>query len=317
MSHIFISYARKDIDYAGEIVDSLAENRLDTWIDWKSIPKGEDWEQEIYHGIEEADAFLFLISPESVKSEMCNKEIAHAVRNGKRILPIFISSAEVGEVNKGFREVKSREEMSRRNYLFCREGVDDFTKAIEEIRKTIHTDYEWLKYHTKLQIKALDWQRRKDHSRLVRGKELQEAEQQLATSSLKDPQPTDVQRQYVLASRKEEARRQRQTTIGVTIGFIAVSVFCVAAIVASVVAVGQRNVAAWFKPSTSKIVGTWEFIFVEKTGPTADDPTKFYWVVVATRSAKIIAQFPRGSPLQARKIQPNGDDVARASSRKR
>ena len=62
MSHIFISYSRKDIDFAGKIVQALAEgdpeNKLDTWIDWKSIPKGEDWEQEIYRGIEEAHALL-------------------------------------------------------------------------------------------------------------------------------------------------------------------------------------------------------------------------------------------------------------------
>jgi len=48
MSHIFISYARKDIDFAQKIVDALAANNLDTWIDWKSIPKGEDWELETY-----------------------------------------------------------------------------------------------------------------------------------------------------------------------------------------------------------------------------------------------------------------------------
>lgn len=75
MSHIFISYSRRDIDFAQKFVDALAANALDTWIDWKSIPKGEDCEQEIYHGIEEADAFLFLISPDSVASEKCNKEI--------------------------------------------------------------------------------------------------------------------------------------------------------------------------------------------------------------------------------------------------
>jgi hypothetical protein len=88
MSHIFISYSRKDLTFAQKIVDALAANDLDTWIDWKSIPKGEDWEQEIYRGIEGADAFLFLLSPDSVVSEMCNKEIDHVVKNGKWILPI-------------------------------------------------------------------------------------------------------------------------------------------------------------------------------------------------------------------------------------
>jgi len=45
MSHIFISYSRSDIIFAGKIVQALADNELDTWIDWKSIPKGEDCEQ--------------------------------------------------------------------------------------------------------------------------------------------------------------------------------------------------------------------------------------------------------------------------------
>jgi len=48
MSDIFISYSRRDLDTAQKIIDVLAFNKLDTWIDWKSIPKGEDWEQEIY-----------------------------------------------------------------------------------------------------------------------------------------------------------------------------------------------------------------------------------------------------------------------------
>ena len=181
MSHIFISYSRKDIDFAQKIVDALAANNLDTWIDWKSIPKGEDWEQEIYRGIEEADAFLFLISPDSVTSPMCNKEIVHAVKNGKRILPIVISNIDVGQVNKRFYR-RSRREIAKRNWIFCREGQDDFNKAIEETCKTIHTDYEWLKYHTELQIKALEWEQKKDNSRLLRGKELREAEQRLASS---------------------------------------------------------------------------------------------------------------------------------------
>ena len=206
MSHIFISYSRRDIDFAQKIVDALAANNLDTWIDWKSIPKGEDWEQEIYRGIEEADAFLFLISPDSVASEMCNKEIAHAVKNGKRILPIVIRDADLKIIHP---------EISKRNWIFCRDGQDDFNKAIEETRKTIHTDYEWLKYHTELQVKALKWEQKKDNSRLLRGKELREAEQQLAeVSGQEDPQPTKLQRDYILASRRNEEQQRSRITFG-------------------------------------------------------------------------------------------------------
>ncbi len=197
MSHIFISYSRKDLDFAQKIVDALAENDLDTWIDWKSIPKGEDWEQEIYRGIEEADAFLFLVSPDSVTSEMCNKEIAHAVANGKRILPIVIRDADVAN----FLLENAKEEISKRNWIFCREGQDDFEKAIAETHETIHTDYEWLKYHTRLQVKALEWERTQDKGRLLRGKELTEAEERLTENHENIP-PTELQRNYVLNSRR-------------------------------------------------------------------------------------------------------------------
>ena len=98
MSHILISYSRKDSDFAGKIVQALAENNLDTWIDWEAIPKGEDWWQHIQSGIEEADAFLFLISPDSISSKVCGEELDHAVANGKRIIPIIIRDPEMENV---------------------------------------------------------------------------------------------------------------------------------------------------------------------------------------------------------------------------
>ena len=95
MSQIFISYARKDLSYVRKIVTSLDARDCDVWIDLDDIPKGEDWEQEIYQNINKAEAFLFMLSPDSIASEMCNKEIRHAVENGKRILPIVVREAEV------------------------------------------------------------------------------------------------------------------------------------------------------------------------------------------------------------------------------
>ena len=84
MSHIFISYARKDKQFVDQIAQALASDGSDVWIDDR-IPKGEDWEQEIYRNIDETEAFLFMVSAYSVASEMCNKEIGHAVKNGKRL----------------------------------------------------------------------------------------------------------------------------------------------------------------------------------------------------------------------------------------
>src|SRR5919108_2736649 len=116
MSHIFVSYSRKDLDFAGKIVQALAENKLDTWVDWKGIPPTVDWWKEIEKGIEEADIFLFFLSPDSVKSKVCNQEIAHAVKNGKRLIPIVV------------RDITSEEvppEINHLNWMFFRK-TDEF-----------------------------------------------------------------------------------------------------------------------------------------------------------------------------------------------
>jgi WD40 repeat protein len=212
MSHIFISYSRKDLAVAKPIVAELVKGEFDIWIDWEDIPKGEEFYQEIYHGIEDADVFLFLISPDSVQSEWCKNEIAHAARNGKRILPIVIRDTEPKAIHP---------EISIRNWIFSREGQDDLTKAVEEIFRTIHTDYEWLKYHTHLQVKALEWERKnQDSSLLLRGRDLRDAETQISISASRDPKPTDLQAQYVLLSRRNETRRQRNLLVGVGVALI-------------------------------------------------------------------------------------------------
>ena len=64
MAKVFVSYSRKDIDFARRLTMELKKSELDFWIDWEGIPPTVDWWKEIEKGIEEADIFLFLISPE-------------------------------------------------------------------------------------------------------------------------------------------------------------------------------------------------------------------------------------------------------------
>ena len=92
MSHVFISYSRKNSDIVLEIVDALNKRNIKTWIDTDDMAKGEDWKQELFRAIESADAFLFFISEASVRSDPCNDEILHAIQNSKRILPVFIEN---------------------------------------------------------------------------------------------------------------------------------------------------------------------------------------------------------------------------------
>src|SRR5690349_5864371 len=123
MAKVFVSYSRKDIVFAKRLTAELQKSELDFWIDWEGIPPTVDWWREIEKGIEEADIFLFLISPDSVKSKVCGQEIDTAVKNGKRLIPLVL------------RDIQGEEtppELSHLNWIFFRD-TDDFNAAMKKL----------------------------------------------------------------------------------------------------------------------------------------------------------------------------------------
>lgn len=193
MASLYINYSRKDIEFARRLTAEFPKYNLDFWVDWEGIPPTVDWWKEIERGIEEADCMLFLVSPDSVKSKICLQEIDVAVKNGKRIVPIAIREIMIEEAPRAIMHL---------NWIFFREG-DDFNAAMEKVIRAVQTDYEWLVTHRRLQVKALEWERsNKDNSFLLRGAALEDAENQLAVNSAKEPHPTELQREYVYTSRQ-------------------------------------------------------------------------------------------------------------------
>jgi WD40 repeat protein len=204
MTKVFISYSRKDKVFAGRLTEALQKSELETWIDWEDIPPTADWMDQIHKGIEEADAFLFLLSPDSVASKVCGQEVDHAVQNGKRLIPIVARDVNPNDVHPALGKV---------NWIYCREA-DDFDGAINKTLSAIRTDLAWVEAHKRLQVRAIEWERKnKENSFLLRGKDLQDAEQQLSLHATTNPQPTDLQREYTLKSRQVADRQRRLVTI--------------------------------------------------------------------------------------------------------
>jgi WD40 repeat protein len=228
MSDVFISYSRKDIAFARLLHQVLKDNQLETWIDWQDIPPSADWLAEVYEAIEQADAFIFIISETSIHSEICGMEIFHAAEHNKRMIPIVIGDIDAGLVPK---------ELAVLNWIFFDEAEDVFSKAVNDLITAITVDQAWVKAHTRLENRAIEWQSKEgDRSLLLRGSDLNEAETWLAQASGKDTQPTALQTQYVLASRSESTRRQRLTLTGVGFALIV-------AVALGIFAWTQRNVA--------------------------------------------------------------------------
>lgn len=218
---IFISYSRKDDKKAEKIIDALKEYNVTTWVDKESVPKGEIIKPTLFQGIEKSTVFLFLISPDSVESEWCNQEIEHAVNIGKKVLPVYIRETQKERIPRVINE---------RNFIFCREDQDDFTRAIQQIYIAIRTDYDWANYHTNLQNKVLTWFRHEQReSWLIRGDELKDAEKRISIAKQKKLEPyiTKEQELFIKLSKQNEGKRKRRLAIGIFSSITAIFVLLI------------------------------------------------------------------------------------------
>ncbi len=197
MAHIFLSYSRKDTEFVHQLHDALGSRDHSAWVDWEGIPPSAEWLMEVYAAIDSVDAFVFVISPDSVVSKVCGEELAHAANQHKRLIPVVRRDVDASLVPDVLRKL---------NYVFF-QAQDIFESSLEKLIRAIDTDLEWVHGHTRVLRQATDWESHgRDASFLLRGMDLQDAVQWLAGAGLgKDPAPTDLHSAYINASRIHEA----------------------------------------------------------------------------------------------------------------
>lgn len=254
MGDVFISYSRRDIAFARILNKALEDNDYETWIDWQDIPPSTEWLAEVYEAIEQADTFVFVISESSIDSEICNLEISHAVKNNKKLVPVVIDETDSHRVTPA---------LAALNWLFFR-SKDEFSQAFQDLIDAIHTDYTWVKEHTRLQVRALEWERKdKEKGYLLRGRDLSEAEEWLAQAQDKELEPTSLHQEYIAASRKAATRRKH---VAITSTTAAVLIIISAVIVITIIQVRAQK-----REEESKQVTVSQQLAEESTKQLDDD----------------------------------------------
>ncbi len=94
---VFISYSRKDTDWADRIKATLESNGVSCWMDRAGINAGEKYTREIINAIKRCDVFLLVLSPNAERSEWVPKELGKAIQYRKYIIPVKITDFEVEE----------------------------------------------------------------------------------------------------------------------------------------------------------------------------------------------------------------------------
>lgn len=188
MADVFISYTREEQQRVRQLVAALERRGRQVWVDWGSIPPSAEWKAEVFSGVEGADVFVVLLTRAYSQSGACAEELAHAVSHSKRMVPIAVENLEGPEVPL---------ELARINWLWWH--VEDDVEAIcDDLVRAIEIDLEWVRAHTRLLVRAREWQDGgQDASLLLRGSDLTAMEKWLAGKHV-DPSTTPEQIQYIV-----------------------------------------------------------------------------------------------------------------------
>jgi WD40 repeat protein len=227
MADLFVSYSRRDSEFVARLAGSVSERGKEVWVDTEGIADAEVFPEAIKRAIEGSDAFLFVITPSAVRSAYCENEVEYARDLNKRIVPVLREPVPDSELHAEIRD---------RNWIPFTDDTE-FDTGLARLLNALDTDLDAVKAHTRWLLKALEWDsERRDRSFLLRGSELKTAEAWLASRPEDaDPAPTQLQREYLLASREAAARRQR-AMMG---GAVAIAAVSVALVIFALISRGQ------------------------------------------------------------------------------
>lgn len=216
-SDVFVSYRRKDVEFTKEVVSALQEAGKQVWIDWEDIPPGSvGFADDIKRGLEGADAFICILSPDYLESTYCvDLELGYALQLKKRIVPIVLHKFDDYEIPEGIGAI---------NWVYFTPHAgheNTFDESMPKVLQALDQDLEHSRAHKRFLIRALEWDghNRKDSYLLV-GEEIVAAESWISKASDKTPNPTELHADYITASRAQATKRQRQITAGVAVALV-------------------------------------------------------------------------------------------------
>lgn len=196
---VFISYSRRDMAFADEMVAGLELlGGFDVAIDREDIHEGEAWQARLGALIADADTVVFVLSTSSAASRLCEWEVSEAQRLSKRVLPVLAEPLD---------DVPAPKALAELNYVRF-DGGRSFMAGLAALRQALRTDIGWLREHTRLAARAQEWvSAGKATNRLLVGEDIANAKSWLDRRPKDAPPPTELHYAYIQASDEAEVAR--------------------------------------------------------------------------------------------------------------
>ena len=223
---VFVSYGRADSkDFVITLCNRLTESGYRVWCDFNAIPLAVDFQNQIDSGIEKSHNFLFVISPHSVNSAYCAKEIEIALRYQKRIIPILHVekiSRDIWQArnpdgtDNQWHEYQARglhssfdnmnSQISKINWVYMRKEQDDFDQSLRDLKQIFQRHQAYVENHTRFLNDALTWVRQQRQTEFLLLGETRQLAEAWLQQRFKDEQPpclpTDLHCEFITESIK-------------------------------------------------------------------------------------------------------------------
>jgi len=158
----------------------------------------------ICDAIDGAQAFVFVLSPDSLSSSICARELEHAVNGHKRLVPVVcreVQEADVPAALRGLNWIRLANEPQQRNsFLPSLFAANPFQCLVGQLLDAVDIDLPWVRLHTRLLRRATEWKLGgRGTDQLLRGEDLESVLAMVADGT-REPKLDRLQLSYIEAS---------------------------------------------------------------------------------------------------------------------
>lgn len=201
---VYLSCAPSDLEFGRRLSSVLQVQGKTTWLgsENSSIAAAvEPWQQSL----ERCQTLVVILSPKWVKTNLCQQELAYAQSLSKRV---------VVAVYQSLLTTAPPAALATAQQVDFQDGRVDFLTHFGQLYRLIERDPQHVQRHTRLVIKAMEWEQSgRDDSFLLRGQDLVASQAWLQQADTADPLPSALQRTYIQASHQLTSRRVRPRTV--------------------------------------------------------------------------------------------------------
>jgi TIR domain len=213
-TRVFLSYSRKDLDFVTRLSSDLNARGCvcdfdvadsDSTNVATGISAEDAWWARLQDMITLAQVIVFIVSPDSTRSKVCDEEVAFALGLAKRVIAVTYRTLDFSKLPPRLSSLN----MS----IHFRDGTDpDYKEALTRLANAVQLDVRWHRTAAEVALAARRWDSRgRQHDALVQGSDLRDIQDWAARRPSTASPHSELVLAYLTACQNAEAERRAIT----------------------------------------------------------------------------------------------------------